>query len=326
MVKKYLIPHHGNGYRPHFFKGGHIAFLFIFCAAIFISSQYAIRHVGEWNLATAIAPDFLIDLANKDRASAGQSDLVENPKLAEAARLKAEDMASKEYFAHNSPEGLTPWHWFAAVDYNFAYAGENLAVNFSDSEPLQKAWMDSPLHRANILNGQFTEIGIGVARGTYKGKQTLFVAQMFGAPKLAVVTPTQQPVQNTTALVTPVTVTPVQEVTPIRVAVVSEHATEKEQFVSVRNASVQAASVVSIPQPESRTESSPAAPWYAKFVFNPALLAQYAFSLIMAVTIIAIALLIGIEASRRHPKDVVFGCALFALVLGLLVWNSQLLA
>jgi hypothetical protein len=325
MVKKYLIPHHGNGYRPHFFKGGHIAFLFIVCAAVFISSQYAIRHVGEWNLATVIAPDFLIDLANKDRANAGQSELVENPKLAEAARLKAEDMASKQYFAHDSPDGLTPWHWFAAVDYDFAYAGENLAVNFSDSEPLQKAWMDSPLHRANILNGQFTEIGIGVARGTYKGKQTLFVAQMFGAPKLAIVTPQPKAVESATALVTPVVTKPVEQVTPVRVAIVSEHATEKEQFVSVRNASVQAASVVSIPQPQSVVESAPAAPWYAKFVFNPALVAQYAFSLIMVLTIIAISLLIGLEASRRHPKDVVFGCALFIMLLGLLMWNSQLL-
>ena len=106
----------------------------------------------------------------------------ENPLLSRAARLKAQDMASRSYFAHTSPQGLTPWYWLEQVGYKYTLAGENLAVNFSKPSDITDAWLNSPAHRANILNSGYTETGTGTAWGFYKGKKTLFVVQFFGKP------------------------------------------------------------------------------------------------------------------------------------------------
>lgn len=91
-------------------------------------------------------------------------------------------MASKEYFSHNSPEGVTPWHWFKEAGYNFLYAGENLAINFTDSTDVEKAWLESPTHRANIMNVEFREIGMATVKGVYKNYPTIYIVQMFGTP------------------------------------------------------------------------------------------------------------------------------------------------
>ena len=96
--------------------------------------------------------------------------------------MKASDMATSGYFAHISPRGLTPWYWLEQVGYNYQYAGENLAINFTDSQDVTNAWMASPEHRANIEKGQYTEVGTGVATGMYQGKQAIFVAQDFANP------------------------------------------------------------------------------------------------------------------------------------------------
>jgi hypothetical protein len=91
-------------------------------------------------------------------------------------------MAKEGYFAHDSPSGVTPWEWFDEVEYTYETAGENLAIDFSDSDAVVDAWMDSRLHRENILEEDFTEIGIATARGEYEGRETVFVVQMFGTP------------------------------------------------------------------------------------------------------------------------------------------------
>jgi hypothetical protein len=69
-------------------------------------------------------------------------------------------MATKGYFAHTSPEGLTPWHWFDLVKYHYSYAGENLAVYFSDTHSTVVAWLNSPTHRANLLSTKYTQTGL----------------------------------------------------------------------------------------------------------------------------------------------------------------------
>ncbi len=130
----------------------------------------------------AVISSVLIELTNNDRSSSGLATLTINETLTAVAQAKANDMAEKSYFAHTSPEGLTPWHWFKEKGYQFAYAGENLAVDFSESADVERAWMNSPTHRANVLGTQFTEIGIGVAQGSYQGRPTTFVVQVFGTP------------------------------------------------------------------------------------------------------------------------------------------------
>ena len=92
-------------------------------------------------------------------------------------------MAQKEYFSHTSPEGKTPWYWFRKNGYSYIYAGENLAIHFFDSKDLVQAWLDSPSHRANILNKNFSNIGVGISKGLYEGKETIFIVQLFGKQK-----------------------------------------------------------------------------------------------------------------------------------------------
>lgn len=136
---------------------------------------------GGNNLASVL-PGVVAVLTNDARAREQIASLKESEVLARGAQMKADDMAARGYFSHNDPDGNPPWKWFGKAGYSYEYAGENLAVNFSESEDVVDAWLDSPTHRANILKAQFTEIGIGVAKGTYKGKKTTFVVQFFGNP------------------------------------------------------------------------------------------------------------------------------------------------
>ena len=60
--------------------------------------------------------------------------------------------------------GTTPWSWIEKENYDYNYAGENLAMDFQSAEKMEEAWMASPTHRANILNGKYREIGMAVRR------------------------------------------------------------------------------------------------------------------------------------------------------------------
>jgi uncharacterized protein YkwD len=131
---------------------------------------------------SAIYASVLVNLTNQNRAAANISELTVNPLLEKAAQMKADDMAAKGYFAHNTPDGKTPWYWFELAGYKYTYAGENLAVNFENSSDVETAWMNSPGHFFNIMNPKYTEIGIATSTGIYKGQQAVFVVQLFGAP------------------------------------------------------------------------------------------------------------------------------------------------
>ena len=109
--------------------------------------------------------------------------LIFNEKLASAARLKAVDMFNLQYFAHYSPSDVGPGDLANQVNYEFIAFGENLALgNFEDSKTLVQAWMDSPGHRANILNNRFTEIGVAVLKSIYEGDEVWMAVQEFGKP------------------------------------------------------------------------------------------------------------------------------------------------
>jgi len=144
--------------------------------------ERVVKDLGSPYVAAVISA-VLVDLANDDRTELALPELKVNPVLVAAAQAKADDMAAKSYFSHTSPEGYNSWHWFKEAGYDYHYAGENLAVNFSDSSDVQEAWMASPTHRENIVNLRYSEIGIATAVGMYKGKEAVFAVQMFGRPK-----------------------------------------------------------------------------------------------------------------------------------------------
>jgi len=135
------------------------------------------------NFHRAVEPMAVTVLVNGRRAENNLPELKVSPLLTQVAQMKAEDMARKGYFAHISPEGVTPWYWFNKVGYRYAYAGENLAVSFTDSEEVTEAWMNSASHKANIVGRYYEEIGTGVATGTLNGKVTTFVVQVYAKPK-----------------------------------------------------------------------------------------------------------------------------------------------
>lgn len=105
-----------------------------------------------------------LDLLNADRAAHGLPPLRFNIALSRLAENYAQDMIKRDFFSHTSPEGLTPFERMRKHGIPFNYAGENLAFNASIRDA-QQAFMDSPSHRANILNKNYTQVGIGVKEG-----------------------------------------------------------------------------------------------------------------------------------------------------------------
>lgn len=183
LLKDYFVPQEGNNFKPYIFRQVSVAVLLLVVVGVFFGTAFEMRTVEQKsNFLSAVLPSVLVDLSNDDRNSKGLPPLSYSLKLEKAAQLKADHMVEHGYFAHESPGGVTPWFWFDKVDYSFIYAGENLAVNFSESRDVEDAWMDSKGHRENILDSRFTEIGIATAKGEYQGKDTVYVVQLFGMP------------------------------------------------------------------------------------------------------------------------------------------------
>lgn len=157
-----------------------------------------------------ITKNALETLANQTRQSLGLSTLKDNPKLSEAARLKAQDMIKNEYFSHISPTGITPWYWFLRTGYNYKYAGENLAIGFFESTEVYNAWLNSPSHKANLINPNYREIGTAVATG-YGDNKAVVVVQLFGSEKISAATKPSAPVVKAPAVTTEVRETEVKE-------------------------------------------------------------------------------------------------------------------
>lgn len=184
-LKKHFIPHEGNGHRPHILRKyatrNIVTIVILLEVATFLLPT--LNHINTTGGMTAeVISAVLADLTNGERQSQNLSTLTVNSVLNKAAQMKANDMAANGYFAHTSPDGKTPWYWLEQAGYNYQYAGENLAINFSDSKDVTNAWMNSPTHKANIVKGNYTEIGTGVASGLYQGRETVFVAQVYANP------------------------------------------------------------------------------------------------------------------------------------------------
>ena len=131
--------------------------------------------------ASVFSAQSVVDLVNSDRIQQHIQPLKIDNELSEAAKEKAYDMFAHNYFAHNSPAGVTPWDWFEKNNYDYAYAGENLAINFTDAQSQQAALMASPAHRDNIVNPKYQDIGVAVVEGSMDGRQTILTVQEFGA-------------------------------------------------------------------------------------------------------------------------------------------------
>ncbi len=117
----------------------------------------------------------MLDLVNQERQKVGLNPLAPDPELTEVARRHSADMFARGYFAHDTPEGLSPFDRMRAANVHFLTAGENLALAPTLSVA-HTGLMNSPGHRANILRKEFGRVGIGIMDGGMRG---LMVSQEF---------------------------------------------------------------------------------------------------------------------------------------------------
>ena len=193
-LKTLFIPCSENSFRPDFLERMSATMMLMLVILSFaIANLQALVWIGSDWMVSTILPATIVNLTNSERSNEHLGMLVRNAKLDRAAKLKAQDMAENSYFAHYSPSGISPWYWFDKVHYVYAHAGENLAVHFTDSHDVVDAWMNSPLHKANMMDGTYTEIGVGTARGEFGGVPTVFVVQLFGTEQESSVV-TQKPI------------------------------------------------------------------------------------------------------------------------------------
>ncbi len=186
QAKKWLfevfVPEENNQYLPEALKP---KLLFCYSAILLLIKIAAISFflfLPYSNFFSAITQDRLIVLINQARQNNNLPAVSLNEKLNTTANLKINDMLTNNYFEHISPAGVTPWSWFKKAGYNYAYAGENLAIDFAQTDDVFSAWMASPTHRDNILNPNFNEIGLAVKNGPLQNHDATLAVLVFGRP------------------------------------------------------------------------------------------------------------------------------------------------
>ncbi len=125
----------------------------------------------------------VVKWTNYQREQNGVLPLKRNSELDTAAIMKVHDMFEKQYFEHVSPTGKDAASLVLGTGYSYLWVGENLALGiFENEKDLVDAWMGSPGHRANILNGHYEEIGVAVDEGQFNGRHVWLAVQEFGKP------------------------------------------------------------------------------------------------------------------------------------------------
>lgn len=175
QTKKYL-----KHYYPFIPLFASIGFLLI----VLLSPLYQNRQ-SVLAVSSSISTSTLLDATNKVREAEGSRTLTLNDELNYAAQKKAQDMTTRNYWSHKTPEGNDPWAFINETSYRFNKAGENLAYGFENSDGVVTGWMNSPSHRSNMLDKSFSEVGFGVADSTNfnnSGPSTVVVA-LYGQPQ-----------------------------------------------------------------------------------------------------------------------------------------------
>lgn len=354
FFKDRFIPHEKNDFRPDFLERASMGIMLVLVLLTFaIANIQALVWISsEWMVST-ILPAVIVELTNEERADGALGTLKRSGVLDSAAKLKAEDMAKNAYFAHYSPAGISPWYWFDEVSYNFIHAGENLAVHFSDSSDVVEAWMDSPTHRANIMNESFTEIGVGTAKGQYDGESTVFVVQLFGTPSVVSTAkvasapkPTPTPVPETEIL-GETTTAPENELTeevppvvaeapePIFIAevvpeepieMVTETTIDSEDGTKVMYSDLATTSregVPAITDPRAHNDGDGINP-LERTATQPGVWLQIVYGVLAVIVVVALILSIVIEWRRQNPIQIAYAGVLIAVMALLFELHSVL--
>ena len=133
----------------------------------------------------------LLQLITASRSEAGVAPLAFDSELQSAADQHTHWMLDADTFSHTGSGGSSPFQRMAAAGYDYRSAGENIAyisgwgaetIDSADVERLHANLMASPGHKANLLNPNFTEVGLGLEQGDYGGWPALFLTEDFGGP------------------------------------------------------------------------------------------------------------------------------------------------
>lgn len=172
----------------------YLPILLVVLLGVVLNGVWGVAQKGVLGYATDMSASNLLQGTNDQRTASSLGALALSSQLEQAAQAKANDMAARDYWSHNTPDGTSPWTFITNVGYRYQTAGENLAYGFDTSTDTITGWMNSPEHRANILNATYKEVGFGIANAaSYQGAspETIVVA-MYGS-RQAVATATAVP-------------------------------------------------------------------------------------------------------------------------------------
>lgn len=180
-LSHFLLPRERNNHRAHILHPFSLSlFVVAFVGLEILAYSFPGFIPSVIGAIDNITPKSIIEITNQKRTDGGLPRFNENTVLDRAAEDKAADMISRDYWAHNAPDGTTPWHFFKEEGYPYQYAGENLARDFTKPEDVVDAWIASPSHKENLFSPRYEEIGVAVVSGMLKGHNTTLVVQFFG--------------------------------------------------------------------------------------------------------------------------------------------------
>jgi len=180
-IKHLILPSESNNYKSKFLQSDILLYCVVLLLFLKITAVLVSINIPQNVFFADITKSTLENFVNQTRQSIGLQPLTESQKLDQAAQLKADNMQQDQYFDHVSPTGITPWAWFVKAGYVYKYAGENLAIGFYDSQEVYDAWLNSPSHKANITNPNYTEVGTAVLKG-FGPNNAIVVVQEFASP------------------------------------------------------------------------------------------------------------------------------------------------
>jgi hypothetical protein len=156
----------------------------VLALGMFFNSLLARQHHSSLGYSNGISSQALLAESNGARISAHKPALQLDKRLTAAAQAKADDMARRGYWAHVAPDGTEPWEFIRSAGYSYQVAGENLAYGFGTSDEITAAWMQSPEHRENIMNGAYQDVGFATSDvRNYRGHgPTTIVVALYGEP------------------------------------------------------------------------------------------------------------------------------------------------
>ncbi len=235
-MNNWLVPHENNGWKPKYLQHDFLTTLIAVLLVVNLVFRFGIKNfpINILGVSVDISVETLLNYTNAERLRYGLAPLALNQKLMVAAGEKAGDIFTKNYWAHFAPDGTSPWYFFQKNNYNYIYAGENLAKDFSSSQDVVVAWMNSETHRENILKPEYKDIGFAVMEGNLLGQPTVLIVQFFGSEEVALAEnkPPDNPAPVTALESSPPepTLTPA-EPTPAQAAVLAEGRPGKPQTV-----------------------------------------------------------------------------------------------